>query len=527
MGFADKVLLTKNDAIDVHKPGSDENHDKLNAFRSNCTIFHHPWYSTLAYSEAEKPPANERTITISLMAASSYPCSLVASDHALVYQILILSGPTIALIYAVSVWVTYALSHEFSWTSKIGDLLLPASWIETAAIACSLAVTTLCQDDAQMHISRVTSVMSILLFWGSSMYCIYKIRTRDVVGISTIPFYGEEHLNEKVVLITGANAGIGKDTAAQIASMGAKTIVFLCRSESRAQTAVQELVDRGYQKSQFEVCPCDLGDFASIRNAVEYLTTKLKIQAVDILINNAGLLMGTYTKSKDGYELMMQANHLGHFLLTQLLLDRDILRKEGSRIINLTSSTYKLVKDGFDFEDMFCEGERRYTMFGTLYLIGRMGGWHLIMSPETSTCITNHRHPFILIFLLLFNVGQYSQTKLANVLYSKELARRYPTLSVYAVHPGIVRTNVTSNMVWYLRIPNDLFSWYIASIQKTSSQGAYSSVFCAAAPMDRLPTSGSVIHNCKLQATTDVAESRSDAKRLWQVSEKITGLNQE
>jgi hypothetical protein len=133
----------------------------------------------------------------------------------------------------------------------------------------------------------------------------------------------------------------------------------------------------------------------------------------------------------------------------------------------------------------------------------------------------------ILILRIWFNVGQYSQTKLANVLYSKELARRYLTLSVYAVHPGIVRTNVTSNMVWYLRIPNNLFSWYIASIQKTSTQGAYSSVFCAAAPMDRLPTSGSVIHNCKLQATTDVAESRSDAKRLWQVSEQLTGLNQE
>jgi hypothetical protein len=134
---------------------------------------------------------------------------------------------------------------------------------------------------------------------------------------------------------------------------------------------------------------------------------------------------------------------------------------------------------------------------------------------------------WILIFLLLFIVGQYSQTKLANVLYSKKLARRYPTLLVYAVHPDIVQTNVTSNMLWYLRIPNDLFSWYIASIKKTSLQGAYSNVFCSAVPMDRLPTSGFVIHNYKLQHTTDVAESRSDAKWLWQVSEQLTGLNQE
>lgn len=112
-------------------------------------------------------------------------------------------------------------------------------------------------------------------------------------------------------------------------------------------------------------------------------------------------------------------------------------------------------------------------------------------------------------------------TKLANILYSKELARRYPTMLVYAVHPGIVRTNVTRNMNWYLRIPNKVFAWYPASFQKTTSEGAYSSVFCAAASKDMLPENGSLIYNCKKSSASNSAESSTDAKRLWQVSESI------
>ena len=121
--------------------------------------------------------------------------------------------------------------------------------------------------------------------------------------------------------------------------------------------------------------------------------------------------------------------------------------------------------------------------------------------------------------------GQYSQSKLANVLYTKELSRRYPKLLAYAVHPGIVRTNVTSNMKWYLRVPNFIFSWFIAAMQKTPAQGAYSSVYCASATPETLPPSGSVLLNCKVEPTTPASDSIPDAKRLWEVSEHITGLN--
>jgi NAD(P)-dependent dehydrogenase (short-subunit alcohol dehydrogenase family) len=97
-----------------------------------------------------------------------------------------------------------------------------------------------------------------------------------------------------------------------------------------------------------------LGDFSSIREAVDILLLK-NLNKIDIVINNAGVMMGTKTKSKDGYELMMQANHLGHFLWTQLLLPH--LQKD-ARIVCVTSSTHAYAKGGFDFEDMFCDNQR-------------------------------------------------------------------------------------------------------------------------------------------------------------------------
>lgn len=125
----------------------------------------------------------------------------------------------------------------------------------------------------------------------------------------------------------------------------------------------------------------------------------------------------------------------------------------------------------------------------------------------------------------MFYIGQYSQSKLANILYTKELSRRYPQLLAYAVHPGIVRTNVTKHMPWYLQVPNYIFGWFVSAVQKTPAQGAYSSVWCAAAAPETLPPSGSLIFNCQVEPTTPAADSLPDAKRLWEVSEIITGLN--
>eukprot|EP00980_Cylindrotheca_fusiformis_P021326 scaffold8212_cov93-Cylindrotheca_fusiformis.AAC.6 len=403
-------------------------------------------------------------------------------------SLLLLGPPTISLVHALSVWTTYAACLEFPWVSKeAGMLLIPSSLILTAAIASNMAMTTTIADKTDdSSLTYAKSLTSIILSWGASAYCVYKNRTQVVVGIASIPFYGKDHLRGKTILITGANAGIGKETAFQLATMGAKQIVLLCRSQSRAEAAIAELVARPRgisSEQQFSICPCDLSDFQSIRKAVNHMVTTLNIDQADVLINNAGLVMGTQTKSRDGYEMMMQTNHLGHFLLTQLLLDQNIL-KEGSRIVNLTSAVFQAAaKDGFDFDDMFCErGRRKYTM-----------------------------------------LGQYRQTKLANILFTKELAKRYPKISSYAVHPGVIGTNITSNMPWYYQTPTSgIVAWLGSSVLKTPVEGAYGSVFCAAGPLeDKLfPPNGCWIHNCNPRPLPPELTA-ADAKRLWTVSEQL------
>jgi len=385
---------------------------------------------------------------------------------------LLIMGPFVAWLYGVSVWIMYSLSHECTWGSKLYKLAVRTSF-KIGAIAISVG---LCRSD-QTSFTTVVPLIVVSIS-GSILLCRWT-RIHDVVGVTKAPFYGSRHLHGKTVLITGANSGIGKEATQQLANMGA-TVYLACRSMSRAQDAVDDILKRqpNIDPSQLKIIPLDLGNLQSIRKAIEGPLKELS--TLDILINNAGLMMATRTMTKDGMEMMMQANHLGHYLLTRLLLKK---LSNDARIINVTSSTHHLVQDGFDFEDVMCSKTRTYTLF-----------------------------------------GQYAQTKLANILFSKELAKRYPHWKVYAVHPGLVRTNVTSNMPWILQAGNATFAWYVASLQKTPPQGAYSIVLCATAPTTDLPPSGSYIVNCEAQAPTKAADSITDAERLWTYSEQVVGL---
>jgi hypothetical protein len=150
----------------------------------------------------------------------------------------------------------------------------------------------------------------------------------------------------------------------------------------------------------------------------------------------------------------------------------------------LTSSTYQLQTNDFDFDDLLCDHKRSCTLF-----------------------------------------GQYIMTKLANVLNSKEQSRWWPQhVMVLAVHPGIVRTNVTSNMNWYWHYPDVMFAWFVASMQKLLAEGAYNSVYRACPPLEELPPSGSYMMNGQEHLIHKLADSIDDAKGLWEVSEQLVGL---
>eukprot|EP00594_Rhizosolenia_setigera_P010411 CAMPEP_0178972096 /NCGR_PEP_ID=MMETSP0789-20121207/20772_1 /TAXON_ID=3005 /ORGANISM="Rhizosolenia setigera, Strain CCMP 1694" /LENGTH=415 /DNA_ID=CAMNT_0020659403 /DNA_START=82 /DNA_END=1329 /DNA_ORIENTATION=+ len=362
-----------------------------------------------------------------------------------------------------------------------------------------------------------------------SIYLIWHIRTAYIVGPAFVTeknLSSKDNVNmikDKVVLITGSNAGIGKETAIQLLLLGASKVIFACRNEERAKAAIKDVIAQVVQrrKKRFSVdtseskeenledrcvfLQMDLSNFSSIRKAVkEFLDMGLPLH---VLINNAGIMMGERKENADGYELTMASNHLGHFLLTNLLLPKlrettQKMKKEESpsyqkqsksqlegindkaRVINVSSSTYAL-SSKIDLDDIFCEKTRKYSLF-----------------------------------------GQYSQTKLANILFTAELDRRETNdeICYVSLHPGLVRTDVTRNMQWWLRFGDQLFGFIIMSFQKYPEAGAFTSVYCAASP-DVLSLSGGYFVNSEIQDLEKCAIDPEGAKKLWELSEKLVRLN--
>jgi NAD(P)-dependent dehydrogenase (short-subunit alcohol dehydrogenase family) len=287
----------------------------------------------------------------------------------------------------------------------------------------------------------------------------------------------------KLVLVTGANTGIGLETVRRLVKEGAR-VIMACRSEEKAYEAMEAIKEYHFKRrlliddSQLIFLSLDLADFDSVRKAAKtVLDMNLPLYC---LINNAGIMMAEKKLSKDGNELCMQANHLGHYLLTRLLLS-NILETPGARILNVTSSTYALANKGMDFDDLMCDKTRHYSLF-----------------------------------------GQYAQSKLANILFTKELAKRHDKLRCYAIHPGLVRTDVVRNMPPLLYYPNLVFGFILATLQKTPEQGAYTSIWAACT--DNPPLNGSYLVNSKVSATNALATDEVQAAKLWDISETLVGI---
>jgi NAD(P)-dependent dehydrogenase (short-subunit alcohol dehydrogenase family) len=365
--------------------------------------------------------------------------------------------PLAAFIYGISVLGMYVGFHEWTVAEK-----WPALAWRIALLGGALAITygdryamahgSDLPEDGRFFMTLVQSA----LLWIVSDYFMMETRLDDVVGgPDPRRQLKPDTLKDKIVLITGANSGIGKETARQLAELGTTKIILACRSPERGQEALEEL--RGYQndkkiKTQYIVLQCDLGSFESVKSAVAELKNRQlrDIPKVDILVLNAGVMMNDHVITKDKCETMMQANVLGHFLLTRLLLKQKLLvpsKIDPPRVLHLTSSTHQIAvlnHGRLDMDDLFCTINRKYTLF-----------------------------------------GQYAHSKLGNILFARELARRYSnTIISLAVHPGIVRTEVTRNMPVYLKYPNQWLGIIIQMYQKSVTQGAWNSVFGTAVDVD-------------------------------------------
>ncbi|XP_072884732.1 retinol dehydrogenase 11-like [Hemitrygon akajei] len=238
----------------------------------------------------------------------------------------------------------------------------------------------------------------------------------------------------KTVIITGANSGIGKETARELARRGAR-VIMACRDTQRSEEVAKEL-RASTGNEQVLVSRLDLASIQSVHSfAREIAETESKI---DVLINNAGAPIGPRQVTKDGFELQIGVNHLGHFLLTILLLEQ-LKRGAPSRIINVASRAHYLGKIRFNDINM------------------------------------NEHYDSLL---------SHCQSKLANILFTRELARHLQGagVTVNAVHPGLVWTDTLRLMMRHqpLFIRLMLAPFYFCL--KTPEQGAQTSIHCAVAP---------------------------------------------
>ncbi|HZI09313.1 MAG TPA: SDR family oxidoreductase [Myxococcus sp.] len=281
----------------------------------------------------------------------------------------------------------------------------------------------------------------------------------------------ETRLDGKVCLITGATGGIGLEAARVLGRMGA-TVVLVGRDPGRTEAAVKA-VREASPTAKVDWLRADLTSLKSVREAAE--TFRARYPRLDVLLNNAGLILDRREVTVDGLEATMATNHYGPFLLTHLLLD--VLKASApSRIINVSSEAHRVGK--LDFDDP--QSERRYDAFRI-----------------------------------------YGTSKLANILFTRSLAKRLEGTGVTAnaLHPGMVRTGFGHNTKGFFRHLVKLGSPFMISAEK----GARTSIYLASSPEVEAVTGQYFIRSRKRKPSS-AARSDELAERLWQLSEKLTGV---
>lgn len=276
----------------------------------------------------------------------------------------------------------------------------------------------------------------------------------------------------KICLITGATAGIGAETARVLAAQGMQ-VVIVGRSEQKAKATVAQ-IQRQTDNPTVAYLLADFASQASTRQLAEQF--QQRYPRLDVLINNAGAFYLTRQENAAGHELTFAVNHLGYFLLTNLLLDQ-LRASAPARIINVSSSAHK--QGTLDFTD--------------LHFTRGYGG-----------------------------MKAYARSKLANLLFTRTLARRLAgtSVTVNALHPGFVATNLGANN---LPLVGPLVKWFINRRAISVAEGAKTVVYLATAA-EVAGESGKYFVNCRAVATAPAAEDRVAAQRLWQVSAALTGL---
>lgn len=283
-------------------------------------------------------------------------------------------------------------------------------------------------------------------------------------------------MTEKISIITGANSGIGFETAKALAKLGA-TVVLICRNQNKGFRAVEAIKQVcGHEKVELFIA--DLAEQQQIREAAATISNKYP--KIDVLVNNAGTWFSEYQLSPDGIETVFAVNHLAYVLLTHLLWPC-LAKSPDARIINISSDSH--FKGTINFDD-----------------IGLSSNYHGLRS--------------------------YAQSKLANVLFTYELDRRKPIdhCAVNAVQPGLVYTDIgLKHTSWF-----HSFAWKVRrGLWKslTPEEGAQTSIYLASHP-EAKGQSGKYWDKCKAKLSSPISYDEDTAARLWELSLECCGIGE-
>ena len=283
----------------------------------------------------------------------------------------------------------------------------------------------------------------------------------------------KENLQGKVCLITGATNGIGEEAAKQIALMGAE-IVFIARNPSKAEELKHSLKSLTGRESTSIIA--DLSSQEEVKRAAsEFLSMN---KPLNILLNNAGIMNTTRKETVDGLEEVFSVNHLAYYSFTLMLMNK-LIESGPSRVVNVASGAHMFVKD-MNFDDL--QSKKKYK---TMQVYGR--------------------------------------SKLANILFTRELAEKLKGkgVTVNCLHPGFVNTGIGSNNSPTM---GRILMTLARPFSRKTDRGAETSIYLCVSPEVENET-GEYFYDCKKEKISSAARDKENATKLWEISSQLTGID--
>lgn len=285
-----------------------------------------------------------------------------------------------------------------------------------------------------------------------------------------------DNMKGKTIVVTGGNNGIGLETAVGLARLGAH-VVITARNRAKGEAALADIKNRS-ESDNVELMLADFASLESIRSFAQEFDAKHG--RLDVLVNNAGGINTSRSETMDGFETTFGVNHLGYFLVTNLLLGT-LKASAPARIVSVSSGAHLRVK-GIDFDDL--NAEQSYS-----------------------------------------GMGVYGKSKLANVLFTYELSRRLEGSGVTAncLHPGVVRSGFGQNNGGLIALVFKSAYTLMTPFTKSNAQGAETSIYLASS-REVEGVTGKYFADSKETPSSPASHDEEAAKRLWGVSEQMTGL---